>query len=67
MDFADRLEKATVQTIEEGEMTKDLALITSLPDPKVLKQPRLYSGDPPPDGRIGKKTMPEFYSRASSF
>ena len=36
MDFADRLEKATVQTIEEGEMTKDLALITSLPDPKVL-------------------------------
>ncbi len=36
MDFADRLEKATVQTIEEGEMTKDLALITSIPDPKVL-------------------------------
>ena len=29
-DFADKLEKATIQTIEEGKMTKDLALITSL-------------------------------------
>ena len=36
MDFADRLEKATVQTIESGKMTKDLALITSLKDVTVL-------------------------------
>ena len=28
MAFADKLEKATIQTIEEGKMTKDLALIT---------------------------------------
>ena len=34
--FADRLEKATVQTIESGKMTKDLALITSLKDVTVL-------------------------------
>ena len=34
--FAGRLEKATLDTIEGGEMTKDLALITSLPDPVVL-------------------------------
>lgn len=36
MTFADRLEKATIQTIEEGKMTKDLALITSLKDVTVL-------------------------------
>ncbi|MEY8522608.1 NADP-dependent isocitrate dehydrogenase [bacterium 1XD8-76] len=35
-DFADRLEKATVETIESGKMTKDLALITSLKDVTVL-------------------------------
>ena len=28
--FADRLEKATIDTIESGTMTKDLALITTL-------------------------------------
>jgi len=32
MEFADKLEKATVATIESGRMTKDLALITSLKD-----------------------------------
>lgn len=36
MDFADRLEKATVRTIESGKMTRDLALITSLKDVTVL-------------------------------
>ena len=36
MAFADKLEKATIDTIEEGKMTKDLALITSLPNPTVL-------------------------------
>ena len=35
MDFADRLEKATVDTIENGHMTKDLALITILENPVV--------------------------------
>ena len=36
MNFADRLEKACVDTIEGGEMTKDLALITSIENPVVL-------------------------------
>ena len=36
MVFADKLEKATLDTIESGRMTGDLALITSLPDPEVL-------------------------------
>ena len=36
MQFADRLEKATLDTIESGKMTKDLALITSIPNPTVL-------------------------------
>ena len=35
-EFADKLEKATVKTIEDGKMTKDLALITSLKDVTVL-------------------------------
>lgn len=34
--FADKLEKATIQTIEAGRMTKDLALITSLTDVMAL-------------------------------
>lgn len=34
--YADCLEKATLQTIESGRMTKDLALITSLKEVKVL-------------------------------
>ena len=34
--FADKLEKATLDTIEAGKMTKDLALITSLKDVTVL-------------------------------
>ena len=36
MEFADRLEKATIDTIEAGEMTKDLALITTIENPTVL-------------------------------
>lgn len=36
IQFADRLEKATLDTIESGKMTKDLALITSIPNPTVL-------------------------------
>ena len=34
--FADKLEKATLKTIEDGKMTKDLALITSLENVTVL-------------------------------
>lgn len=34
--FANRLEQATVDTIESGEMTKDLALITTISNPAVL-------------------------------
>lgn len=36
MAFADRLEKATLDTIEAGEMTGDLALITTLENPVKL-------------------------------
>ena len=35
-DFADKLEQATIETIESGRMTKDLALITCLKDVTVL-------------------------------
>lgn len=36
MDFAEKLECACIKTIEDGKMTKDLALITSISDPVVL-------------------------------
>ena len=36
MNFADKLEKACIKTIEDGKMTKDLALITTNPNPVVL-------------------------------
>ena len=36
VDFAGKLEKATLSTIESGKMTKDLALITSMQDVTVL-------------------------------
>ena len=35
-DFADKLERACIKTIEDGKMTKDLALITSIENPTVL-------------------------------
>ncbi|MCD7735479.1 MAG: NADP-dependent isocitrate dehydrogenase, partial [Lachnospiraceae bacterium] len=36
MQYSDRMEKAVIQTIENGKMTKDLALITTLEDVTVL-------------------------------
>ena len=36
VDFANKLEKATIATIESGKMTKDLALITTIENPVVL-------------------------------
>ena len=36
MEFADKLEKACIKTIEDGKMTKDLALITTIENPTVL-------------------------------
>lgn len=36
MVFADKLERATIDTIESGKMTRDLALITTLPEHTVL-------------------------------
>ena len=36
VDFANRLEKATIDTIEAGEMTGDLARITTLENPTTL-------------------------------
>lgn len=35
-EFADKLEKACIQTIEDGKMTKDLALITTIENPVAL-------------------------------
>ncbi len=35
MDFADKLEKATIQTIENGIMTGDLASLSTLPNKKI--------------------------------
>lgn len=34
--FADKLEEACIKTIEDGKMTNDLAIITSMPNPTVL-------------------------------
>ena len=36
VSFADKLDAATLKTIADGKMTKDLALITSISDPVVL-------------------------------
>ena len=36
MNFADKLEEACISTIESGNMTKDLALITTIENPNVL-------------------------------
>ena len=36
MTFADKLEAACIKTIEDGEMTGDLAIITTTPNPKTL-------------------------------
>lgn len=36
MTFADKLEKACIDTVESGKMTKDLALITTIEHPTVL-------------------------------
>ena len=36
MEFADKLETACIRTIEDGKMTKDLALITTIENPVVL-------------------------------
>lgn len=38
--FAEKLEKATVQTIEEGVMTGDLAVLSNLPDKKKVNTER---------------------------
>ena len=44
--FADKLEEATLATIESGKMTKDLALITTIQNPTVTQQPGLHPGYP---------------------
>ena len=36
MEFADKLEKASIMTIESGLMTGDLALLSTLPDKQTL-------------------------------
>ena len=37
MEFAERLERATIAVIEEGTMTKDLAVMTTIPNPHVAE------------------------------
>ena len=44
MEFADRLEEATLETIVSGNMTKDLALITSIENPTVLSSEGFIKG-----------------------
>ena len=44
MNFADRLEEATLGTIVSGNMTKDLALITSIENPTVLSSEGFIKG-----------------------
>ena len=44
--FADKLEKATLDTIESGRMTKDLALITELTDVTVLNLSLIHISEP---------------------
>ena len=65
MAFADKLEKATLDTIDSGKMTKDLALITSLKDRDRPEQPGLHPGHPGKTGTINNLTSP-FLPRASS-
>ena len=36
MEFADKLEKASIKTIEDGTMTKDLAILTTFENPTVV-------------------------------
>jgi isocitrate dehydrogenase len=36
VEFADKLEQACIKTIEDGKMTKDLALITTIKNPVAL-------------------------------
>ena len=36
VSFADKLEKASIQTIEDGVMTKDLAMLTELKEVKTV-------------------------------
>ena len=45
VNFADRLEKATLDTIEAGEMTGDLARITTLENPHDAFHARFHPGD----------------------
>ena len=42
MEFADKLEQATIKTIEDGKMTKDLALITTMKDVTVLNSENFF-------------------------
>ena len=52
--FADRLEKACIDTIESGKMTKDLALIAALERPTVLNSGDLI--------RAIRKTREAYYA-----
>ena len=36
MDYADKLEKASIQTMEEGVMDKNLAAMSKLPEKRVV-------------------------------
>ncbi len=65
MAFADKLEKATLDTIASGKMTKDLALITSPEGRDRPEQPGLHPGHPGKTGTVNNLTS-SFPPRASS-
>ena len=73
IDWADKMENAVINTIENGSMTKDLALITTIKDPNVLNTEDFikavratYEGKIPerasrPDMVTSEKSVDELY------
>ncbi len=69
IDWADRMEKAVIDTIESGYMTKDLAAITTIKNPSVMDTEefikairRTFDGGP-----VEKKNDPETYALYEAF
>ena len=57
--FADKLEQATISTIEGGTMTKDLALMTTIQNPHVAESLRICPGSAQTAGSTGiNKCLP---------
>ena len=74
IDWADKMEDAVIKTIESGNMTKDLALITTIKNPNVLNTQdfikavkNAYDGKPVPKpaGKSAKELYEEFLDTRS--